>query len=179
VCAGIKQFDGIDAPARSALPRPFEQRKSIADNTSGIIIHHTYLPLLIRLLRTYSASPNLIPPTIRSPAPDLVIQDCIRGGPDSICQRKPLPGPVDTITALNPDSRSLWSSWSWRGGSSRTRTRTRTHEKSSLIISSRMVLDHIGGMATTTEGKLWNNDKWRCGWRHPFHGQDGVEVVVV
>ena len=46
-------------------------------------------------------------------------------------------------------------------------------------ISSRIVLDHIGGMATTIEGKALNSDKWRCGWRHPFHGDDRVNVVVV
>ena len=48
-----------------------------------------------------------------------------------------------------------------------------------MIISSRLVLDHIGGMATTTEGKSLNSDRWRCDWRHPFHGFEGVEVVVV
>jgi hypothetical protein len=52
-------------------------------------------------------------------------------------------------------------------------------EETGMIISSRLVLDHIGGMATTTEGKRLNSDRWRCGWRHPFHGFDGVEVVVV
>ncbi|KAF9022270.1 hypothetical protein BDZ89DRAFT_1070797 [Hymenopellis radicata] len=48
-----------------------------------------------------------------------------------------------------------------------------------MIITSRLVLDHIGGMASTTLGKPGNTDKWRCGWRHAFHGKRGVEVVVV
>jgi hypothetical protein len=47
------------------------------------------------------------------------------------------------------------------------------------VISSRIVLDHIGGMATTTKGKALNRDKWRCGWRHAFHGDEAVDVVVV
>jgi len=52
-------------------------------------------------------------------------------------------------------------------------------EHGRCIISSRLVLDHIGGMATTTEGKAPNSDKWRCGWRHAFHGDGQVDVVVV
>lgn len=51
--------------------------------------------------------------------------------------------------------------------------------ESRMIISSRLVLDHIGGMATTSQGKALNSDKWRCGWRHPFHGDELVEVVIV
>lgn len=48
-----------------------------------------------------------------------------------------------------------------------------------LIITSRMIMDHIGGMATTNKDKAYNQDKWRCGWRHPFHGRPEVEVVLV
>lgn len=48
-----------------------------------------------------------------------------------------------------------------------------------ILISSRIVMDHIGGMATTTEGKELNSDKWRCGWRHAWHGAGDVDVVVV
>lgn len=51
--------------------------------------------------------------------------------------------------------------------------------KGKLIIPSRLMLDHIGGMATTTKNKLLNSDQWRCGWRHAFHGNDAVEVIVV
>ncbi|KAF5383759.1 hypothetical protein D9615_003508 [Tricholomella constricta] len=52
-------------------------------------------------------------------------------------------------------------------------------EGGGLVITSRMVMDHIGGMATTNQNKAFNDDKWRCGWRHPFHGRRQVEVVVV
>lgn len=48
-----------------------------------------------------------------------------------------------------------------------------------LVITSRLVMDHIGGMLTTNPNKALNSDKWRCGWRHPFHGRPQVEVVVV
>lgn len=47
-----------------------------------------------------------------------------------------------------------------------------------LVITSRLVIDHIGGMASTTKDKPGNTDKWRCGWRHAFHGKPEVEVVV-
>lgn len=52
-------------------------------------------------------------------------------------------------------------------------------EGGGLVITSRMVMDHIGGMVTTNPTKALNDDKWRCGWRHPFHGRHQVEVVVV
>ncbi|KAF8892064.1 hypothetical protein BD779DRAFT_1437159 [Infundibulicybe gibba] len=48
-----------------------------------------------------------------------------------------------------------------------------------LVISSRLVMDHIGGMASTDRKKARNQDKWRCRWRHPFHGRPEVEVVLV
>jgi hypothetical protein len=48
-----------------------------------------------------------------------------------------------------------------------------------MIITSRLVMDHIGGMSSTNEEKAKNSDKWRCGWRHPFHGRTEVDVVVV
>ncbi|KAF9453546.1 hypothetical protein P691DRAFT_658366 [Macrolepiota fuliginosa MF-IS2] len=48
-----------------------------------------------------------------------------------------------------------------------------------LIITSRLVMDHIGGMFSTNTQKAANSDKWRCGWRHAFHGMNEVDVVVV
>lgn len=48
-----------------------------------------------------------------------------------------------------------------------------------MVIPSRLMMDHIGGMASTNVHKAANSDKWRCGWRHPFHGRPEVEVVVV
>ncbi|KAG8865806.1 hypothetical protein FRC20_009480 [Serendipita sp. 405] len=48
-----------------------------------------------------------------------------------------------------------------------------------LVITSRLVMDHIGGLASTNKYKPPNSDQWRCGWRHPFHGLPEVEVVPV
>lgn len=48
-----------------------------------------------------------------------------------------------------------------------------------LVITSRLVMDHIGGLSSTNTQKLPNSDKWRCGWRHPFHGFPEVQVVPV
>jgi hypothetical protein len=45
-----------------------------------------------------------------------------------------------------------------------------------LVITSRIVMDHIGGMFSTNKYKAPNMDKWRYGWRHPFHGRSQVEV---
>ncbi|TFK39997.1 hypothetical protein BDQ12DRAFT_649688 [Crucibulum laeve] len=52
-------------------------------------------------------------------------------------------------------------------------------QEGGLVITSRLVMDHIGGMISTNTHKPQNNDKWRCGWRHPFHGRKEVDVVVV
>lgn len=48
-----------------------------------------------------------------------------------------------------------------------------------LVITSRLVLDHLGGSASTALGRVYGAEKWRCGWRHPFHGRQEVDVVVV
>ncbi|KAG1717585.1 uncharacterized protein EDB91DRAFT_1190129 [Suillus paluster] len=48
-----------------------------------------------------------------------------------------------------------------------------------LVISSRLVMDHIGGSASTMKGRMYAAEKWRCGWRHPFHGFMEVDVVPV
>jgi hypothetical protein len=113
-------------------------RRNKADN-SGLVIHKSYLDILQISLRAYSAIQSPIPEGVHRRAPDEVVQDCIMGRPNSLCERR----------------------------------------TGKVVISSRLVLDHIGGMATTTDGKGLNRDKWRCGWRHAFHGDDAVEVVVV
>lgn len=107
---------------------------------SGLVMHRSYLPLLSTVLREYSRSASRLPPGVHRRAPDQVVQDCLRGTPGSLCERR---------------------------GAQR------------IIISSRIVMDHIGGMATTTKGKPLNSDKWRCGWRHAWHGAPDVDVVVV
>lgn len=106
---------------------------------SGLIIHHTLLPLLSRLLRLHST--DIVPASFVRPPPDVLVQDCLLGRP-GVCERD-------------------------------------RKDKGRMIISSRLVQDHIGGMATTTEGKALNSDKWRCGWRSGLHGEEGVDVVVV
>ncbi|KAH8096861.1 hypothetical protein BXZ70DRAFT_944846 [Cristinia sonorae] len=151
VCGGTEGWDVIttvvnmletDRLSGVAIGAPNLRAGFIGTGGSGIIIHHSYLRLLIMLLRTYSSLSTPLPPNIARRAPDLVVQDCILGRQFSLCERQ-------------------------RGVNGKT------------IISSRIVMDHIGGMATTTSGKGLNSDKWRCGWRHPFHGDEAVDVVVV
>ncbi|KAI6013341.1 hypothetical protein BKA83DRAFT_4360944 [Pisolithus microcarpus] len=50
---------------------------------------------------------------------------------------------------------------------------------SSLVITSRLVMDHIGSDKSTAAGRAYSPEKWRCGWRHPFHGLQEVVVVPV
>ncbi|KAH8831191.1 hypothetical protein DL96DRAFT_1459763 [Flagelloscypha sp. PMI_526] len=113
---------------------------------SGFIIHRTYLPLLIHILRTYASNSTTLrlPDQVVRRPPDVAIQDCLLGKQASLCERR-------------------------QGASN----------KPPLVIPSRLVVDHIGGMYTTNRDKAFNADKWRCGWRHPFHGREEVGVVVV
>lgn len=118
--------------------------------------------MLSYLLHTYSSSPPLAPDTLVTPAPDELIQSCLLGR-HTAC----LP------TSSNPHYHpSVMASSDLKGG-------YYGEAEPQMIITSRLVLDHIGGMTTTTEGKAGNTDKWRCGWRHPYHGADEVDVVVV
>ncbi|KAJ8586408.1 hypothetical protein M405DRAFT_853342 [Rhizopogon salebrosus TDB-379] len=52
-------------------------------------------------------------------------------------------------------------------------------DEPTLVITSRLVMDHIGGGASTARGRVYSAEKWRCGWRHPFHGLMEVDVVPV
>lgn len=135
----------IPLPMSSLCLAPFPcfvmPYKEILRFNSGLIIHHTLLPLLSRLLHIAS-QPDLLPSSITHLPPDVLIQDCLLGRPNSICERE------------DP-------------------------EKGKMIITSKVIMDHTGGLATTTPGKTLNNDKWRCGWRHAFHGDQMVDVVVV
>lgn len=45
-------------------------------------------------------------------------------------------------------------------------------------ISSRMLMGHRG-WDLSTGGRVYEQGKWACGWRHPQHGMKGVEVVAV
>ncbi|ORX40792.1 hypothetical protein BD324DRAFT_612126 [Kockovaella imperatae] len=132
----------------------------IGTGGSGLIIHKSYLPILIHLLRLHSAKNSILPSDVHRRAPDQIVQDCLLGRPSSLCERKPR------------DRRSIlpFSLFSERGV---------PQDNGNMIISSRLVLDHIGGMATTQHAKAFNSDKWRCGWRHPFEGDEQVEVVLV
>lgn len=112
----------------------------VGSGGSGLIMHRSYLPLLQVVLREYSRSASRLPAGVHRRAPDQVVQDCLRGTPGSLCERR---------------------------------------DGQRMLISSRIVMDHIGGMATTTQGKALNSDKWRCGWRHAWHGAPDVDVVVV
>ncbi|EGO02956.1 hypothetical protein SERLA73DRAFT_176444 [Serpula lacrymans var. lacrymans S7.3] len=49
----------------------------------------------------------------------------------------------------------------------------------SLVITSKLAMDHIGALSSTTKGRRYEEDKWKCGWRHPFHGQPEVVVVPI
>ncbi|KAH7927178.1 hypothetical protein BV22DRAFT_1007480 [Leucogyrophana mollusca] len=106
---------------------------------SGLIVHHSLLPLLSFMMRAHADIQSPLLALHRRPA-DIIIQDCLLG--------------VDPLCPHNPDG-------------------------SSLVITSKLVMDHIGGNASTAQGRVYDMNKWRCGWRHPFHGRPEVEVVPV
>ena len=108
---------------------------------SGIIIHKSDLQLLIHLLRSYSTTSPLIPSEIHRRAPDQVVQDCLIGRPASLCERL-----AATL--------GLAFHW-WSDGDVTSHDPGR---RGNMVIGSKIVLDHIGGMATTQVGKSTNSD---------------------
>ena len=120
---------------------------------SGLILHHTLLPILATTLRLHALTGSPFPAfAVRRPA-DVIIQDCILGV-DPLCPGAPLS--TDRADGI------------WIAGRQPT-----------VVITSRLVMDHIGGHASTAKGRMYDADKWRCGWRHPFHGRSEVIVVPV
>ncbi|KAJ7501095.1 hypothetical protein B0H11DRAFT_1993593 [Mycena galericulata] len=132
---------------------------------SGLIFHHTLLPILSTLLKLHANTESALPvDVVRRPA-DLIMQDCLLGT-DPLCPRR--------TEVINLHATSTFSTTS-----ASTSVGVSSPEGGNLVITSRLIIDHIGGVASTTPGRTYGNEKWRCGWRHPFHGRDEVDVVVV
>jgi hypothetical protein len=87
---------------------------------------------------------------------DLIIQDCLLGL-DPLCSK-----PKGT----NTDKNGRIDDKIETGGGP-------------LVITSKLVMKHIGSKASTAVGRVYEDGKWVCGWRHPFHGREEVVVVVV
>ncbi|KAJ7040029.1 hypothetical protein C8F04DRAFT_1084493 [Mycena alexandri] len=122
---------------------------------SGLIFHRSLLPIVSTILKLHASTDSALPAdVIRRPA-DLIMQDCLLGI-DPLCPRR---AEVMNMHAA-PHSAPVAP-----GGN--------------LVITSRLIIDHIGADASTTPGRQYGQDQWRCGWRHPFHGRDEVVVVVV
>ncbi|RXW20613.1 hypothetical protein EST38_g5221 [Candolleomyces aberdarensis] len=158
LCAGhvgrdaLRRVLTILEASRPSPDSPVPRRRGgfIGTGGSGLIIHNTLLPILQLVLHAHAEKQSKLPLGGNRRPPDLVLQDCLLGK-DPLCAL--------TRGDVCPDQNSKPSNCG-------------------LVITSRLVMDHIGGMYTTTVGKATNSDKWRCGWRHPFHGSKGVEVVV-
>ncbi|KAI8813777.1 hypothetical protein BJ742DRAFT_787445 [Cladochytrium replicatum] len=45
-----------------------------------------------------------------------------------------------------------------------------------MVISPRLLMRHIGFNTSTWENRVYGEERWQCGWRHPFHGE--VDVIV-
>lgn len=116
---------------------------------SGVIIHRSVLPILTHILRIHASLNSPLPPNIPRRPPDIIIQDCLLGI-DPFCP------------AYNHPTSSS------NGGRS-----------GNLVITSRLVMDHVGSDKSTAAGRVYSPEKWRCGWRHPFHGREEAVVVPV
>ncbi|KAK1224960.1 hypothetical protein PQX77_012109 [Marasmius sp. AFHP31] len=143
----------------------------IGTGGSGLIFHHTLLPMLEHILRTHALpfrpGKTPFPPfAIRRPA-DVVMQDCLLGL-DPLCSRELYPLRILQTNTL-PDSVK----------EDLENINRQSDGDVTMFIPSKLVMDHIGGMVSTTFGKKGNTDKWRCGWRHAFHGKRDVGVLVV
>ena len=120
---------------------------------SGLIIHRTLLPILTNTLRLHALTKSPFPAFMARRPADIVIQDCLLG--------------VDPLCPTAPSSKDraegIWI----------------VRKQPTMVITSRLVMDHIGGTASTAKGRIYDLNKWKCGWRHPFHGRPEVIVVPV
>ncbi|KAJ7130709.1 hypothetical protein C8R46DRAFT_1142187 [Mycena filopes] len=137
-----------------ADPEFLERRGAfVGTGGSGLIFHRTLLPILSTILRLHATTDSALPPdVIRRPA-DLIMQDCLLGI-DPLCPRR---AEVLGMHGFPPGT---------------------TAPGGNLVITSRLIIDHIGAGASTG-GRVYGAEQWRCGWRHAFHGRDEVVVVVV
>ncbi|KAI6143467.1 hypothetical protein BKA82DRAFT_4186247 [Pisolithus tinctorius] len=115
---------------------------------SGVIIHRSVLPILTHILRIHASLHSPLPPNIPRRPPDIIIQDCLLGI-DPLCP------------AYNPPTSS---SNSGRSGN--------------LVITSRLVMDHVGSDKSTAAGRVYSPEKWRL-WMAPSLSTGREEVVVV
>ncbi|KAJ7641629.1 hypothetical protein FB45DRAFT_360255 [Roridomyces roridus] len=124
----------------------------IGTGGSGLIFHRTLLPIVSTTLHLHASTASALPvDVVRRPA-DLVMQDCLLGT-DPLCPRRAEVMKMHHAGRVAP------------GGN--------------MVITSRMIIDHIGAVSSTAANRRYGQDQWRCGWRHPFHGMDEVDVVVV
>ncbi|KAJ7673667.1 hypothetical protein DFH06DRAFT_1266697 [Mycena polygramma] len=140
---------------RGRTPDYLERRGAfVGTGGSGLIFHRTLLPIISTVLKLHANTESALPvDVIRRPA-DLIMQDCLLGI-DPLCPRRA------EVMGMHADPTSATAS---AGGN--------------LVITSRLIIDHIGAVAST-HGREYGQDQWRCGWRHPFHGRDEVDVVLV
>ncbi|KAI3601674.1 hypothetical protein WG66_009040 [Moniliophthora roreri] len=144
----------------------------------------TLLPALELTLRTHARRGNGIQWTpLKKPA-DVVMQDCLLGK-EPICARllQLMAISLSPETPLPPSvERDITDLVQQEGFTSiplPSELSLVQHQLTKVIVPSRLSMDHIGGMLSTTQGKKGNSDKWRCGWRHAFHGSRGVGVIAV
>ncbi|KZP04625.1 hypothetical protein FIBSPDRAFT_767073, partial [Athelia psychrophila] len=134
---------------------------------SGLIIHRTLLPILSFILRAHASADSSLPAQLEPRPADLIIQDCLLGI-DPLCPSPRHPSSLNSIPRLfdgyTPQSHK--PAFQGQGGGP-------------LVITSKLIMDHIGSSDSTMPGRSYEEGKWRCGWRHPFHGREEVDVIVV
>lgn len=132
---------------------------------SGLIIHRTLLPILSFILRVHASTDSPLPSQLPLRPADLIIQDCLLGL-DPLC-------PSPQLSPLNPIPRLA------DGYAAQLQPTLQGQGGGPLVITSKLMMDHIGSADSTVPGRSYEEGKWRCGWRHPFHGRAEVDVVVV
>ncbi|KAJ7139228.1 hypothetical protein C8R44DRAFT_827923 [Mycena epipterygia] len=142
---------------RGRNPYYLERRGAfVGTGGSGLIFHRSLLSIVSTILKLHANTQSALPVDVRRRPADLIMQDCLLGI-DPLCPRR-----ADVMN-MHVDTTSV----------------LRVSPGGNLVITSRLIIDHIGAVASTTPGRAYGQDQWRCGWRHPFHGRDEVDVVVV
>ena len=146
---------------------------------SGLILHHSLIPTLVKLLESIPSLYLTDVPYPQTP-PDVLVQQCLSGDialcntivnaqdnstspSDSLNDEFP-PSPYPSLPKVVPipDLPPLLSPSS----------------PPTFVVSSRMLMAHTG-YALSTGNRSYREGQWGCGWRQPMLGARGASVVPV
>ncbi|EKM49077.1 uncharacterized protein PHACADRAFT_202040 [Phanerochaete carnosa HHB-10118-sp] len=145
---------------------------------SGLILHHTLLPTVIRLLELVAGLSESGTPLPRTP-PDVLVQQCL-SGEIALCTAvaNPTISPKYSHSQKEEFERSPYPTLLPIAPTLGLPPLVTPFAPPAFLISSRLLMSHTGH-ALSTGNRFYLEGQWACGWRQPMLGNRGVSVVVV